>query len=135
MSSDNTTTVAELREIVRVFVRDREWEQFHNPKDLASAIAIEAAELMELYLWLDASEASEREQEETSRLGLEHELADILILCLSMANRMNIDLSTAILEKVRLNAEKYPVHRARGRAHKYTEYVGEAQSQDDSPSQ
>lgn len=131
MSGDDGTTLAELRAIVGAFVHERDWEQFHNPKDLASAIAIEAAELMELFLWRDASEVIERVRQGPVRQQVEDELADVFILCLSLANRLEIDVAHAIRDKVRRNAEKYPARLSRGRAHKYTEYATEAQEQGD----
>lgn len=119
---DQATTVLDLRERVRAFVRERDWEQFHNPKDLAAAIAIEAAELMEPFLWQGPDEAERTAMEAPDRQRVVDELADVLILCLSMANRLDLDLATAIASKLEANAARYPAHLARGSARKYTHY-------------
>jgi NTP pyrophosphatase (non-canonical NTP hydrolase) len=120
--SDADTTVGDLRNRVRAFVADRDWEQFHNAKDLAGAIAIEAAELMELFLWMTPTQVVEVSVQMETRRRIEEELADVLILCLSLANRLDIDVTAALLAKLRANAEKYPEDQARGSAAKYTAY-------------
>jgi len=103
---DSTTPLQELKNLVAAFVREREWERFHTPKNLAVSIAIEAAELMEIFQWEQAGEIT---PEELPRL--EEELADVVIYCLSMANVTKIDLSEAVREKMEMNARKYPVER------------------------
>lgn len=120
--TDGDTTIAYLREQVRAFVHERDWEQFHNPKDLAGAIAIEAAELMEVFLWMSGAQAAEAACQPGTRRRIEEELADVLILCLSLANRLDLDLAGVFLAKLRANAEKYPAAQARGSAAKYTAY-------------
>jgi NTP pyrophosphatase (non-canonical NTP hydrolase) len=122
---DADTTILNLRERVKAFVRERDWEQFHNAKDLASAIAIEAAEVMELFLWKTPSEVQLAAQDEDSRHRIAEELADVLILCLSLANRLDIDLTAAVINKVKANEEKYPAALVRGKADKYTSYVSD----------
>lgn len=121
MPVDAETTVLSLREQVEAFVHERAWEQFHNPKDLAAAIAIEAAELQELLLWKSPQEVSELVRDEQMRGNLADELADVVILCLSMANQLNIDITQSITSKMASNAAKYPVDKARGRHTKYTD--------------
>lgn len=120
---DSATTLLELRERVATFVEARDWKQFHNPKDLTNGIAIEAAELMELFLWMDVSQVNEAARQSGIRSRVKEELADVLILCLSLANRMNIDVAEAIEAKLALNEAKYPAELARGRAEKYTAYT------------
>jgi dCTP diphosphatase len=129
--SDVDSTILSLRQRVRDFVSERDWQQFHNAKDLASAIAIEAAELMELFLWKPPAEVEEMMLD--SRLGhrVEEELADVLILSLSLANRLHIDVAAAIDAKLAMNATKYPAELARGRSDKYTRYA----SGDEAPSE
>jgi|SRR5579863_3567017 len=122
--------------LVRVesFVQRRDWQQFHNPKDLASAIAIEAAELMELFLWKSPAEVADLAGATQPAGPLREELADILILCCCLANRLNIDVSEAMADKLRLNDAKYPADVVRGRADKYTHYMsGEGAGVTDSP--
>jgi NTP pyrophosphatase (non-canonical NTP hydrolase) len=115
--SDRETTLAELKTAVMEFVAERDWERFHSPKNLSMALAAEAAELMEHFLW-DTPEAS---AERASRDGVADELADIVIYAIEFANIAGIDLSAAIEAKMRKNALKYPVEKARGNALKYTE--------------
>lgn len=115
---DEACTIAELKEAVRGFVRERDWEQFHAPKNLAMALAAEAGELLEPFLWLDtqASHAVARDHPEVAE-----ELADVVLFALQLANVADIDLSSAIREKMKLNAQKYPVEKARGTSRKYTD--------------
>ena len=108
---DSKTTIDELKGLVAKFVKDRDWEKYHNPKDLATAISIEAAELLELFLW---------ENQVPVALGgdlaadAREELADLVIYCLSFANAQGWDISDAVREKVLKNEKKYPVSRYRG---------------------
>ncbi|MBN2563722.1 MAG: nucleotide pyrophosphohydrolase [Phycisphaerae bacterium] len=112
---DRTTTVAELREAVQRFVDERDWRQFHSPKNLSMAIAIEAAELMEHFQWVGTRESGEvRDSPQDMRLVRE-ELADILCFALSFANALEIDVATAVQDKLAKNAQKYPADRFRGR--------------------
>jgi NTP pyrophosphatase (non-canonical NTP hydrolase) len=113
--ADRQATVASLRDQVANFVQERDWEQFHTPKDLAAAITIEAAELLEIFLWKQEAEAVDLQH-------VREELADVLILCMSLANRIDIDVSEAVLHKLESNAKKYPAETIRGKAHKYTHY-------------
>lgn len=101
-----------IREIVK-FRDERDWEQFHNSKDLALAISIEAAELNELFLW--------KKSEEVNIDKLKEELADIFTFSLLLAHKHNLGIEDIILEKLRLNASKYPVDKAKGTAKKYNE--------------
>jgi NTP pyrophosphatase (non-canonical NTP hydrolase) len=121
--TDGETTVLHLREGVAAFVRERDWEQFHNPKDLAAAIAIEAAELQELFLWQGPDQVEQTAASVTGRERITEELADVLILCLSLANRLEVDIAEAVERKMAANAAKYPAERVRGRADKYTSYL------------
>jgi len=103
------------------FRDDRDWAQFHNPKDLAVSIAIEAAEFLELFQWKDPEEVREQLAEPGGRQRAAEEMADVLILLLSAADAIGIDLYQATLEKIAINAEKYPVEKAKGNARKYDE--------------
>ena len=111
---DATTSVGRLREHVRQFVHARDWERIHTPKDLAMAISIEASELLELFLW-DGLEAPPQMPSE-DRTAVGDELADVMIYGLSLANVLDIDLSDAILSKLKKDEAKYPADRFRGRA-------------------
>ncbi|HAD04244.1 MAG: NTP pyrophosphohydrolase [Desulfuromonadales bacterium GWD2_61_12] len=120
--SDQATTLGQLREAVATFVREREWEQFHTPKNLSMSIAIEAAELMEHFQWLTVEQS--RKPDGEALQGICEELSDIVIYALSLANAMDIDLSTAMRAKMEKNIRKYPSDKVRGKAHKYTYYQG-----------
>ncbi len=114
MISDSETTVEHLKSRVRKFVRDRCWEKYHNPKDLAISISIEAAELLELFQWRSIDEVCELLLRSDFKEKIADELADIVIYCLSMANAVGIDLSSAIINKLAKCEVKYPIERYRG---------------------
>ncbi|MCF8009834.1 MAG: nucleotide pyrophosphohydrolase [Clostridiales bacterium] len=107
---DDTANVQELRDLVANFVEERDWNQFHSPKNLSMSIAIEAAELMELFQWVD-----QKNMDEISIEKIREELADVVIYCLSMANATGIDVASAVRDKVKVNANKYPVERFKGK--------------------
>jgi len=113
--SDRSTTVAELRDLVRQFVDAREWSQFHSPKNLSMALAIEAAELMEHFQWI-TPESSRTVGDDPGKLNeVAEELADVLCYVLAIANELNLDVATALREKMVKNAVKYPAEEYRGR--------------------
>lgn len=113
--SDTETTVAQLRQIVEAFVSERDWHQFHTPKNLTMAMAIETAELMEHFQWLtpEQSRALADEPEKLREVG--EEVADVLCYLLAMANELGLDLSTAVRDKMVKNIRKYPAPEYRGR--------------------
>ncbi len=119
--NDATTTVQELKSRVLAFAREREWEQFHAPKNLSMALAAEAAELMEHFLWATSEASREVVKDSAKRAKIAEELADIVIYSLEFANVSGLDVAAAIEAKMAANAKKYPVEKARGRADKYTE--------------
>ena len=121
--SDATTTLRELKERTAEFVRERDWEQFHTPKNLSMSIAIEAAELMEHFQWLTVEESSNLPDQSLAAIG--EELADILLCSLSLSNALRLDLSEAVFDKMAKNSRKYPRDQVRGKAHKYTHYRDE----------
>jgi dCTP diphosphatase len=115
---DTSTTVAELREAMRRFVAERDWEQFHSPKNLVMGLSVEAAELMEHFLWID-NETSRQVVQQPAKLGeIADEMADVACHLLALSNTLGIDLSEAIGTKLAKNAVKYPVERSRGRYQK-----------------
>jgi dCTP diphosphatase len=117
MTTPNALTFAELQAQLLAFREERDWAQFHTLKDLAAAIAVEAGELQELFLWAK----DETRVIDERRGDVERELADVLILCLNFANAAAIDVDGALESKLAEDAAKYPVDRAHGRASKYTE--------------
>lgn len=117
--NDSCTTIENLRSQVESFVCERDWVQFHSLKNLSMAIAIEAAELMEHFTWLDRSTEVDLEHK---RCEIENELVDVLTAAFAFANRYNVDITTAFLRKLALNKKKYPIDKAKGRWEKYTAY-------------
>lgn len=105
--------IKELTEIILKFRDDRDWEQFHNAKDLSLALSIEAAELNQLFLWKTA--------EEVNVNMVKEELADVLNYALLIAAKFDLDVRQIVLDKLQQNAQKYPVEKAKGTAKKYTE--------------
>lgn len=114
---DAETSIGNLRDVVRRFINNRDWEKYHNPKDIAESVCIEAAELLQLFQWVKPGESMEFKHDSSRMKRIEGELADVILYCLSMANTLEIDLTTAILNKVELNSEKYPVDLYKGKAH------------------
>jgi len=114
MMSDSTTTLADLRELVRQFVAERDWEQFHAPKNLSMSLAIEAAELMEHFQWMDMAESRRAGDDPEKRAAIRDEIADVLCYALALANALQLDLSDAVRDKMLKNAAKYPAERSRG---------------------
>ena len=116
----SVSELAALRDIVRQFADERDWQQFHTPKNLAMALSVEVAELVEHFQWLKTGE--DHELDDKQRLGIRHELADTLVYLIRLADRVDVNLYDAVIEKMQLNREKYPVDTVRGQARKYTEY-------------
>ncbi len=119
--NDGTTTTGELRQLVLAFARERDWEQFHSPKNLSMALAAEAAELMEHFLWATPEASARIAQDPVKRAKIAEELADVVIYALEFANATGLDVAASIESKMAANAQKYPVEKAKGRADKYTE--------------
>lgn len=115
LPGDGSTPVAELVDLVRQFIAERDWGRYHSPKNLTMAIAIEAAELMEHFQWLTVEEASALADDPDHRAEIEDELADVLIYCFSLAAGLGIDVSTAVRRKMARNEQRFPVDGWRGR--------------------
>ncbi len=112
--------IEDLQQKVAKFRDDRDWQQFHNPKDLAIAISIEASELLECFRWKSIKEVEEFMKSEKST-SVEEEMADVLILLLNLADTTGIDVVKAANDKLDANNKKYPVEKSKGSAKKYTE--------------
>ena len=108
------TDIEELQQQIIQFTKERDWDQFHNPKDLAIALSIEASELLECFLW--------KKPEEAKIEKINEELADVINYSLLLADKLNIDIRKIVLDKLAQNAEKYPVEKAKGNAKKYNEF-------------
>ena len=109
-----------LQQHLREFAAARDWDQFHSPKNLSMALIAEAAELVEHFQWL--TEEQSKVLPDNKRIEVEHELADIFVYLLRLADKLDVDLLNAAEKKLKLNAEKYPADKVRGSAKKYTEY-------------
>jgi NTP pyrophosphatase (non-canonical NTP hydrolase) len=121
MLTDSHATLAELKQRILAFARERDWEQFHAPKNLSMALAAEAGELMEHFLWATPEASRTVVHDAARRRRIEEELADVVIYALEFANIAGIDVAAAIEAKMAANALKYPVEKAKGRSDKYTE--------------
>ena len=107
------TDVEQILEELRTFNQERDWDQFHNGKDLAIGLSVEASELLEAFLW--------KTPEDVNKEKVREELADVLNYAFQMADKYNLDIKEIMLEKIRKNAAKYPVEKAKGTAKKYSE--------------
>lgn len=124
MSTDRTerspNPIDELRDMLRRFAAERDWDQFHSPKNLAMALSVETAELLEHFQWV--SEAESAELPPDKRAGVREELADVLLYLIRLADKLDIDLLAAATDKLKVNASKYPVEKSHGSSKKYTEF-------------
>nr|PZN71078.1 MAG: nucleotide pyrophosphohydrolase [Pseudomonadota bacterium] len=111
--------VREVREVLRRFAAERDWDQFHSPKNLASALVVEAAELLERFQWLTEEQSRTLSAEEKHKVS--EEIADVFIYLVRLADKLDVDLLEATHEKIAKNAERYSIEKARGNAKKYTD--------------
>ena len=109
--------IEKLRDALRRFCAERDWEQFHTPKNLAIALSVEASELLEHFQWLTAEQSAALD--EATRADVREEMADVLLYLVRLADRLDVDLLEAARDKLVLNAQKYPVDKARGNSRKY----------------
>jgi len=110
----------QFKERLRQFADERDWDQFHSPKNLSMALIVEAAELVEHFQWLTEDQSRSLEQKHLDKV--KEELADIQIYLIRIADKLNIDLLDAVSSKIEVNAKKYPSEKVRGSSKKYTEY-------------
>lgn len=120
MTNAADSDLARLRDLVRVFVDERDWDQFHTPKNLASALSVEAAELLEHFQWLQTGRTEELGAAKLKEVR--HEMADVLVYLVRLADKLDVDLFQAVEEKMVLNRAKYPAELVRGDMRKYDEY-------------
>lgn len=109
-----------IRQCVAKFAQERDWEQFHSPKNLAMALSVEVAELLEHFQWL--SEAQSRELDEATRAAVADEIADVQVYLVRIADSLGVDILAAVAAKMEKNAQKYPADKVRGSAKKYNAY-------------
>ena len=113
--SDQTVTIETLKQMMREFVGERDWEKYHTPKNLAASVSVEAAELLELFQWLTPEEATQRSVNDLRfRQAVGEELADVLMYLISLANALNIDVAQTVAAKMVKNRAKYPPEKVRG---------------------
>lgn len=120
--SDDKETLQDLKELVKIFCEERNWRQFHNAKELAIGISTEAGELLQQFRFKSNEEITAMFEDESKRQKIMHELADVLFFVLRFAEYHNLDLSESLKDKLKLNAEKYPLEKVKGLNKKYTEY-------------
>jgi NTP pyrophosphatase (non-canonical NTP hydrolase) len=118
---DRTTTIEQLRRTAVEFRDERDWEQFHDPKNLSIGLSVEAGELLELFLWKTGSDVKTFVSSAKGRERLMEELADVFIFILYMCEACGVDLSDAVMRKIALNAKKYPTEKSTGSSKKYDE--------------
>jgi len=114
-------SLEQIKQRLRNFAADRDWDQFHSPKNLAMALIVEAAELVEHFQWLKEEESASLQNQKLAEV--EQELADIQIYLIRLADKLNIDLLSAVNHKIELNERKYPAERVHGSSKKYTDYT------------
>ena len=119
MTAPNPHGLTQLRDALRQFADERDWDQFHSPKNLASALAVEAAELLERFQWLTEDQSRRLPPEELAKVR--EEMADVLNYLVRLADKLGVDLLEAARDKIKVNALKYPVDKARGVARKYSD--------------
>ena len=122
MSSELTSIIEQLR----TFAHERDWQQFHSPKNLSMAISVESAELLEHFQWL--TEEQSKQLSPQAKQEVAYEMADIFLYLLRMSDQLDINLIDSARSKMLINAEKYPVEKSRGRADKYTVYIKDEDS-------
>ena len=121
MTSKNT--LANLQRRIQHFIRERDWEQFHSPKNISMSLAIEAAELMEHFQWHNTADESVKVlKDKQKRSDIEDEIADVAMYLLDFCNMYDVDLEKAVLKKLKKNIKKYPAKLVKGRTDKYTFY-------------
>lgn len=120
MPPEKSSDLEALRDHIREFVAERDWDQFHTPKNLATALAVEAAELLEHFQWLHTGASDELS--EPKREQVRHELADVLVYLIRLADKMDVNLYDAVIDKMEINRKKYPADKVRGNSRKYSEY-------------
>jgi NTP pyrophosphatase (non-canonical NTP hydrolase) len=115
-----TDSLLQLRDALRAFAAERDWDQFHSPRNLAAALSVEAAELLEPFQWL--TDEQSRNLPPETHVAVEQELADVLLYLVRLADKLDVDLARAAVDKIARNTAKYPADKARGSSRKYTDF-------------
>ena len=122
-NTDENTTVDQIKKEVRRFSQERDWLKYHNPKDLAISISIESAELLEHFQWLKDGEIERVLSNPADFNEMKSEIADVINYAFALSNRLGIDISKTLLEKIKDNEKKYPINKVKGEYKKYKEIV------------
>ena len=122
VNMDKETSVEELKELVKTFCEERDWDQYHNAKELAIGIVTEASELLEHFRFKSENQVDAMFEDNSKRQELIEEISDVLYFLVRLAQRYNIDLSTELENKMKKNGEKYPIEKVKGCNKKYSEY-------------
>lgn len=117
-----TLNLEKIQHELTVFSKDRDWDQFHSVKNLAMALSVETAELVEIFQWMKEEDSNQVKDDPQTLKKVEEEVADVFVYLLRIAGKLEIDLETAVLSKMKKNAEKYPVEKAKGSSRKYDSY-------------
>jgi dCTP diphosphatase len=117
----NTLNVGLIQEHLRLFAMDRDWDQFHSVKNLAMALSVESAELVEIFQWMSEEQSAQVKNEPKNLERVKEEVADVLLYLLRLADKLEIDLEPAVWAKLEKNALKYPVEKSKGSSKKYDE--------------
>ena len=123
-SNDRTVTVSDLKTAIATFASERDWEQFHDPKNLVMAMVSEMGELAEHFRWIRSEDAFATAADPANSEAIAHELADILMFAFEFANVCDIDIANAISSKLEINRQRYPIEKAKGRSDKYDRLDG-----------
>jgi dCTP diphosphatase len=118
-TTDEARALQDLRDTLRQFAADRDWDQFHSPRNLAAALSVEAAELLEHFQWKTDGESRSLPAAEVAEVR--EEIADVLLYLIRLADKLDVDLLAAARDKIAVNAQKYPVEKSRGSARKYSQ--------------
>jgi dCTP diphosphatase len=124
LQRDSAIALSVLREAVSRFVGERKWEKFHSPKNIAESICIEASELLEIFQWCTTEESRALSRNPKNAKRVSQELADVIIYCLALANAIQMDMSDAVLSKLRENSRRYPITRCKGTASRSRNHGG-----------
>ncbi len=122
MASNDVMDFGEFKEFLKTFAKERDWEQFHTPKNLAMALSVEASELMEIFQWETPEGALQLKDDPAKKQAVSEEVADVLVYAIRLATVLDINLSEAIKDKMAKNAKKYPAETVRGSSKKYDQY-------------
>jgi len=120
-ATDLNTTVEYLKQLVKKFCEDRDWDKYHSPKNLAIGIVTEASELLEIFRWKSEEDSYNLLKDSKKLEEIKHELADVFYFVLRFAQKYEIDLTNALIEKLEINEERYPIEKSKGSDKKYTE--------------